>query len=126
MGSKGRDLLATLLIAAIGIPYVGYLVRGEMPFIKDPRGMSAVGLILGVAAFVVAARKVQHSAQRALTFVAATSLVVGIVALGLAETAAGEALLAVFMGTIAVAWLIELSGYIRPGTAGREGLRHTS
>lgn len=44
-----RDLVATILVAAIGVPYVGYLVNGEMPFIKDPRGMSAVGLVLGAA-----------------------------------------------------------------------------
>jgi hypothetical protein len=23
-------------------PYAGYLINGEMPFIKDPRGMAAV------------------------------------------------------------------------------------
>ena len=45
-----RDLVATILVAAVGVPYVGYLVNGEMPFIKDPRGMSAVGLVLGAAA----------------------------------------------------------------------------
>lgn len=35
-----RDLVATLLVAAIAIPYVGYLVNGEMPFVKDARGMA--------------------------------------------------------------------------------------
>jgi hypothetical protein len=58
MGSRSRDLVATLLVIAIGIPYVGYLVRGEMPFVQDPRGMSATGLVLGLVAFFAAARQV--------------------------------------------------------------------
>ncbi|WP_329791786.1 hypothetical protein V1227_07620 [Lentzea sp. DG1S-22] len=45
-----RDVVATVLVAPIAIPYIGYLVNGEMPFVRDPRGMAAVGLVLGVAA----------------------------------------------------------------------------
>ena len=48
MRLKSKDLLASILFAAIAVPYVGYLINGEMPFIKDPRGMSATGLALGV------------------------------------------------------------------------------
>ena len=50
MRLKARDLVATLLVVAIAVPYVGYLIDGEMPFVKDARGMSAVGLILVVLA----------------------------------------------------------------------------
>ncbi len=49
-----RDGIATVALLAVLIPYVGYLIRGEMPFIEDPRGMAAVGLIglmLAVAAW---------------------------------------------------------------------------
>lgn len=42
-----------MLVLAIGVPYMGYLINGEMPFIKDPRGMSAVGLVLGTIAYLV-------------------------------------------------------------------------
>ena len=48
-----RDGVATFLVAAIVVPYVGYLVRGSMPFIQDPRGMTATGLVLGLAAAAV-------------------------------------------------------------------------
>ena len=51
MKLKARDLVATLLVVAIGIPYVGYLIDGDMPFVEDARGMAAVGLLLGVLAF---------------------------------------------------------------------------
>jgi hypothetical protein len=50
MRRKSKDLLGSILFAAIAVPSVGYLINGEMPFIKDPRGMSATGLALGVVA----------------------------------------------------------------------------
>jgi hypothetical protein len=121
MGSKGRDLVATLLVVAIGIPYVGYLVRGEMPFIQDPRGMSATGLVLGLVAFLVAARDVPEQLKTALTVVAVVSLLLGVAALAFAEVAAAEVLLAVFMASILVTWALAMSGYVLSGTR-RHGL----
>lgn len=40
-----RDAFATVIVAAVVVPYVGYIVRGSMPFIEDPHGMAGVGLI---------------------------------------------------------------------------------
>jgi hypothetical protein len=51
-----KDVIATLLVAAIVVPYIGYLAWGDMPFIQDPRGMAATGLVLGLAAAAVAGR----------------------------------------------------------------------
>ena len=48
-----KDLIATVLILAIGVWYVGYLLNGSMPFVEDPRGMSVIGLVLGTAAFLI-------------------------------------------------------------------------
>jgi hypothetical protein len=104
-----RDGIATLLVAAIAVPYVGYLIRGEMPFIQDPRGMSATALVLGVAAFLTAGRISTSSTLGKVELgIALVSLAMGLVALALAETAAAEVLLAVFIGTIAVAWVVEM------------------
>src|SRR5512132_4252938 len=104
-----RDLWATVLVAAIGIPYVGYLINGEMPFVKDPRGMSAVGLVLGAAAFVVIRRgesdREVRITENVLAFVA---LGLGLGALAFAEAGVAELLLAVFMGSILVVWAVEL------------------
>jgi hypothetical protein len=104
-----RDLGGTVLVAAIGVPYVGYLVNGDMPFIKDPRGMSATGLILGVAAFFVL-RYGDTSDRIGMveTGIGVVSLALGIAALAFAETAAADVLLAVFMGAILVVWATEL------------------
>lgn len=104
-----RDLVATVLVLAIGVPYVGYLVNGEMPFVEDPRGMAAVGLLLGAAAFLVlrTGDKLDR-AGKVETAAAVLALALGVVALAFAETAAAEALLAVFMVSILVVWAVEM------------------
>lgn len=42
-----RDGIVALV--AVLIPYIGYLIRGDMPFIQDARGMASAGLISLVA-----------------------------------------------------------------------------
>jgi FtsH-binding integral membrane protein len=104
-----RDLVATLLVLAIAIPYVGYLINGEMPFIEDPQGMSAVGLLLGAAAFLVLRTGDEYDrAGKVEAGVALAALVLGLVALAFAETAAAEWLLAAFMVSILVVFVMEL------------------
>ena len=46
-----KDAVATLLVAAVVIPYAGYLAWGSMPFIQDPTGMAGTALVLGTLAF---------------------------------------------------------------------------
>ncbi|MEV0283567.1 MULTISPECIES: hypothetical protein [unclassified Kribbella] len=109
MKLKARDLVATLLVVAIGIPYVGYLIDGDMPFVEDARGMAAVGLLLGVLAFgVLLSGTKQDRLGKIEIGIAAVSIGLGVVALALAETAAAEVLLAIFMGSILVVLAIEL------------------
>lgn len=104
-----RDYVGTILVAAIGVPYVGYLINGDMPFVKDARGMSATGLILGVVAFFVLKRgDTLDRLGMTEAGVGVVSLMLGIVALAFAETAAADVLLAVFMGSILVVWATEL------------------
>jgi hypothetical protein len=128
MRLKIRDLVATILVAAIAVPYIGYLINGEMPFIKDPRGMSATGLVLGVAAYLVLRRgDLFDRVGKAETGLAVLALVLGMVALALAETAAAEVLLAVFMGSILIVWAVELLDHagVLPGAGHRTGLRYS-
>jgi len=106
MKLRKKDLIATLLIAAVVIPYIGYLVWDEMPFIQDPRGMAAVGivgLLLGFAAWGVGLRSVFGKVMLALG--------VATVGLGIAAALVGaegsELLLATFVGAIVAVWAIE-------------------
>ena len=118
MKLRFKDLLGTVVVAAIAVPYIGYLVNGEMPYIEDPRGMSATGLVLGVVAFLVLRQNdLFNRVGKAETALAAVSLVLGLVALALAETAAAEVLLALFMGSILIVWAVELMDHagIHPG-----------
>lgn len=104
-----RDLVGTVLVLAIAVPYIGYLINGEMPFVEDPRGMAAVGLLLGAAAFVV--MRTGDELDRAGKFETAgavLALALGVIALAFAETAAAEVLLAVFMVSILVVWAVEM------------------
>ena len=109
MRLKLRDLVGTVLVLAIGIPYVGYLVNGEMPFVKDPRGMAAIGLVLGAIAFLVMrSGDAMDRVGKVESGIAVGSLVLGVVALVFAEAAAAEILLAAFMASILVVWLLEI------------------
>ena len=102
-----RDGVATLLVVAIVVPYLGYLVRGSMPFIQDPRGMAVTGLVLGLAATAVLGREAFRGTWGvAAAFFAILSGAVGIVTFIRAdEGALSEGLLAVFIGAIVVAWV---------------------
>jgi hypothetical protein len=113
MKTPWKDLIATVLVAAVAVAYIGYLVRGDMPFIEDPRGMAGTGLVLGIAAFLV--MRLGDATDRlgkAEIAVAVMSFALGVVAVALAETGAAEVLLAVFMGSIAVMWLMELADHV--------------
>jgi riboflavin transporter FmnP len=90
--------------------------------------MSATGLVLGVVAYLVMRRDdLSDRVGKAETALAGTSLVLGIVALALAETAAAEVLLAVFMASILIVWAVELMDHagVLPGAGRRTGLRYS-
>jgi hypothetical protein len=122
MKLKVRDLIATVLVAAIAVPYIGYLIRGEMPFVQDPRGMAGVGLVLGATAYLVlgAGERFDAVGKTELTL-GIVSLALGVAALAFAETAFAGVLLAVFMGSILVVYLAEMvdhAGFIHIGGHG--------
>ena len=107
-----RDAIASILVAAIAVPYIGYLLNGEMPFIKDPRGMSAVGLVLGAITFLVLqSGNADDRLGQGEGVGAIVSMALGVAALLLAETAAAEVLLAVFMGSILVVYTFEVADH---------------
>lgn len=124
-----RDAVASLLVVAIAVPYVGYLVDGSMSFVEDPRGMSAAGLIFGVAAFIVGRRTAGSPFMGKVEAVlGVVAFAAGIAAVGFAETAGAEVLLAVFMVMILVTWAVSMAdhaGLISSGPGHGVGLAHT-
>jgi hypothetical protein len=118
-----KDAVVTAIVAAVVVPYLGYLARGSMPFIQDPRGMAGVGLVGLLAGFAVWA-SAGRSAFGSAALVG-TAMVIGLVALGLGIAALAlesEALLATFIITLAVLWAIEVlshAGLLPGGEAPR-------
>lgn len=129
-----RDAVATLLVAAIAIPYIGYLINGSMPFIQDPTGMAATGLVVGAVAALVGG----WITLRGRTFVELTTVVVGFASLALGigalvsehlfDPTTREFVLGGFMATIAFLWgfaLLRHSGIVPSGPAEAEELQPT-
>ena len=115
-----RELLATVVTVAVLVPFVGYSVRGSMPFVEDPRGMAGVGL-LGVlvvgAAFGIEAFQ-QPGSGPVLTALAAVTSVFGLAAL-IAETS-WALLVPMIIGLVAL-WLVGVAGDAVAVAAHRHG-----
>ena len=108
-----KDAFVSLLVAAVAVPYVGYLVRGSMPFIEDPRGMAATGLVLGLIAAAAAGRAAftQERFGRAAEIVGFVSLGTGLATLIWAESGTlSDVLLALFVGTMVLTWALVMVG----------------
>lgn len=101
-----KDAAAAVLVAAIVVPYVGYLTRGSMPFIHDARGMAGTALVLGAVACYAGDMRIL---ARRWNVVAAVAAVLGIAALGLGIAALvteSGGLLAAFIITIVALWML--------------------
>lgn len=106
-----RETLGTVLVAAMLVPYVGYLVGWSMPFIHNTRAMAATAFILWVGVFLVAGRydTTTHDGNTELVLFAA-SITLGAAAALAAEMLTGlaPALLAAFVGLAVVTWTVRL------------------
>jgi hypothetical protein len=109
MRLKVKDLVATGLVAAIVVPYVDFLVGGDLTLVEDTRGMAGTGLVLALVAFLVLEggdrRDKTDKVERGLEL---ASLALGVAAYELAGTAAADVLLAFFMGSILVVFAVKL------------------
>jgi hypothetical protein len=76
------DAFAAVLVAAVVVPFVGYSVRGSMPFVEDPRGMAGIGLVGGLLAFAALGRNAfgKGAVGWAMTTLAVATLGVAIAA----------------------------------------------
>jgi hypothetical protein len=111
-----RDLLATLVIAAVVVPFIGYSVRGSMPFVQDPRGMAGVGIVGAALTIAVLGRKAFSAG-----LFGAVMLTLGVITIGcgiaalIAETV--WALLVPMMAGLVLMWLLDLAhdaGFVAP------------
>ncbi len=111
-----RDLLATLITAAVVVPFVGYSVRGSMPFVQDPRGMAAVGIVGALLAFLAFGRQGFGTGTFETIMVTLGVLTVGFgIAALIVETS--WALLVPMVAGLVLMWALALmhdAGYLAP------------
>lgn len=124
-----RDAIATIIVAAIVVPFVGYLAWGSVPFIQDPVGMSAVGLVGGgIAAYVGGWLEFAEGAYAAglKGGLAILSLVLGVLTLvseNFLTLGVRDGLLAAFIGTIVLMWGFAIADHATARPESRGGLR---
>jgi hypothetical protein len=111
-----RDLLATLIVAAAVVPFIGYSVRGSMPFVQDPRGMAGIGIVGCLLMFAALGREALGTGafQRFMVALGALTLGFGIAAL-VVETS--WALLVPMVTGLVIIWaaaLLHDAGYVAP------------
>lgn len=116
-----RDLLATLLIAAVVVPFIGYSIRGSMPFVQDPRGMAGVIIVGCLLAFAAFGRKAAGTGPFEWVIVTLGVLTLGFaIAALVAETV--WALLVPAVAGLVLLWALALAhdaGYVAPEHAMR-------
>ena len=104
-----RDYVASVLVGLIVITYLGYRTWDQMPLAQDVLDMTGLGLVLGFSAFVIIrGADILDVTGFAEVVLAAVSLLLGLATLIFARTAAAETLLAVFITSIVVVWVVEL------------------
>jgi hypothetical protein len=116
-----RDLITTLIVAAVVVPFIGYSVRGSMPFVHDPRGMAGVGIAGCLLMFAAFGRERLGTGafEWFMVTLGVLTLGFGIAAL-VAETS--WALLVPMVAGLVIIWaagLLHDAGYIAPARAVR-------
>ena len=103
-----RDLLATLIVAATVVPFIGYSVRGSMPFVEDPRGMAGVGIVGSQLAFIAFGRRAFGTGAFESVMVTPTVITIGFgIAALIAETV--WALLVPMVAGLVLMWALALT-----------------
>jgi hypothetical protein len=111
MERSTRLLLAGGLVAATVIPYVGYAIAGEMPFVEDARGMGFIGLVLGAAAWLILGMRAFGTRWLAIGG-AVVAAALGVVAAVLETGTASSVFLAAFVAVIVAMYLIAVYEYL--------------
>ena len=126
MERSTRQLVAGGLVTATVIPYLGYAIGGEMPFIQDARGMAITGLALGAAAWLILGARA-FGARWLGVGGAVAAVALGIIAAVLETGTASSVFLGAFVAVIVALYLVSLYEYLRHTGRTHPGLtpRHT-
>jgi len=114
-----KDTVATVLVAAVITIYLAYLVFDGIPFVRDPEGMTGVGLVLGFASRRIGGRSA--FAHERVAFAAGLgSMALGILAL----ITASEVVLALFVASMVGLWVAAVRSHTHTRPVGRVPVAH--
>lgn len=121
MERSTRLLLAGGMMAATVIPFVGYAIAGDMPFIEDARGMGFTGLILGAAAWLILGIHAFGTRWLAIGG-AVVAAALGIIAISLETGTASAVFLGAFVGVMVFMYLVAVYEYLRETDRAHRGM----
>ena len=116
MGLQVRDLVATVLVVAVAVPYVDLLVGGDLTLIEDVRGMAGTGIVLGAVAFCVLAwHDALDRAGKVAAALAVVSIGLGFTTYQLHDSPVAPILLVLFMVSLLVVWAAKVADHAGVG-----------
>ncbi len=122
-----RDVIATLIVAAMAVLYIDVVGGSTFGFIADARGVAATGLVLGLVACAIAGDSVTV-AKPGMWRRIAGFLVIGLVAAGVVTIITDSlTVLTVFMAVLVVLWAGSTVRHVfapGPGVVSRSGAMH--
>ncbi len=111
--TNARAAVTTVVLAAVLIPYVGYVIRGDMPFVQDARGMAGVGLVGLALIFAAWGLRLQTFSGKAMAVIGVGAAALGAAA-ALVGTEGSDRLLGLFVGALILVWAAETLLHTRP------------
>jgi hypothetical protein len=109
-----RDAIATVVLAAVAIPYIGYVVWGRVPLVQDSRGMAAVGILGLILSFVAWGIGLRSTFGKVMLLVGLAAIGIGIAA-AFVGSEGSELLLVFFMAVVAVIYVAETAYHASGG-----------
>ncbi len=99
-----RDVIGTVIVAAIALLYIDEIAGSSVAFVSDPRGVAATGLVLGLIACAVAGESVTVSKGGAWRTTAGIIVPFVVLAGIVAVITNSSTVLGVFIALLVVIW----------------------
>jgi hypothetical protein len=99
-----EQMISGVLVVATVVPFVGYALDADVPFIEDARGMGFTGLVLGAVAWFVLGAKA-FGAKWLGVGGAVVAVALGVTAAVLETGTASTVFLGAFVAVMVAMWL---------------------
>jgi len=96
-----HNLVTTLLITTITIPYINYLINNKIPFIKNTHNITNINLILNTATYLILKTNTPfNQLNKIKTTITIISLILKLITLTFTKTTTTKILLTIFIKSI--------------------------